>query len=1709
MAQLQFAARAFGNKRTIIRLVTLALLLLIAVSAQAQDCSDYPGGLLDGFAGTLAPSQLQVDQNCTVRNYPASNPMGTNFSFFTQPGQNPDRWLIIFDNVVHTGQMSCNAVLEHKIWFTNGSSTTIQEGCQNLLIPVEKIDKQNPAGQNTAAIGVPFTYRLTLPVLFDPGTGAVINTSGSVNELHGVTLWDDLNATGADLSYLSHTAYWEDTGTQVAHTFSNIGDNLTFDNFPIIPAGRQIILEITVVLDDTPANAPGTQFINTATWDFGRIVDGEFFEPLPGENGITQPMTIVRPDLVLTKTGPATLNLGESGDFTLDVQNIGNTDAWNATILDRLPDGVTGGMCDFTPTVTSARVFASDGVTPVPGKGALTPGSDFTLNYNAAPTCELTLTMLSAAAAIGPNERLIITYQTELDSDSQNNLTLTNIAGTTQWFDADINTPRQTYARSLTDGTVGTLDHEDAHTVTTALTGYFFEKSVENLTTGVSPAPTATPGDTLRYKLRLRTTDTPVNNVTFYDELDELNTSPVFVPGSLVLVAGTIPAGADTSGTDPNGGANGTGVVEIANLSVPADSEVLVQFDITLAPVLTNGLVVTNQADLIGNTKLADSDDPNINGLSNPNIDGDEDPTQITITSTPAFTVEKISTYMTGDPNVLLAGETLRYTITVQNIGTDNATGVSIVDQVPANTTYVAGSTTLNGGGLADNAQGNTPLADGIQVNAPQDSTPGVMNAGVANNIATVAFDVVVDPATPDGTILSNQAFLSVLSHGIADQPSDDPSTEIPDDPTRDIVGNLPFLFAPKSAALQVDAGSPGIVDPGDVLRYTITIYNNGSRDATAVELFDNVPADTTYVADTLTLNGEPVGQPDGGVFPLTARIPVSSADLTPPLPGAGAGVLTAGESAVVQFDLLVDNGVPTGTLITNQATVYSEELPNLLTDGDGNPATGPEPTVVVVGDAQQLSIVKTVAVVGGGAAIAGATLEYTVTVQNVGAVPAQYVVITDDLAVPNPGYLNFVAQSATMNGLTTGITFAGSLLTADYSTDYGPLQPGETIVLRFQAVIEPNLAAGTPITNVARATWNDPPQWSEARITIQVGAVPGLGILTGTAWHDADFDNTLDSGERLLEGWTVTLLRDGDPIRTAPTDAAGIFAMAAVPPNYLSGQEYSLVFSAPGAGGRTALLGQADSAFTDGLQRIDEIVVQAGGIVEDLNLPIDPDGVIYDSIARSPISNAVVSLVDARSGAPVPRRCFDDRDQQDQVTLADGYYKFDINFSDPACPSGADYAIRVVPPDASYMAGASEFIPPTSDESTPPFNVPSCPGSVNDVIPATNQYCEVQVSEFAPAPSVAAQSAGTTYHTHLTLDNSQLPGSGQLFNNHIPVDPRLGGAVSVTKTTPMLNVSRGQMVPYVITVSNSFGVDLQDVSIVDRFPPGFRYVEGSARVDDVKTEPVINGRELAWPGLAVAVDGGREIKLLLAVGAGVTEGEFTNRAQAVSSLTGTALSAEATATVRLVPDPTFDCTDVTGKVFNDANRDGYQDQGEEGLSGVRLITARGLAATTDTYGRYHITCAITPNESRGSNFVLKLDDRTLPTGYRGSTRPVQVQRATRGKALKINFGASIHRVVAIDIADAAFEPGTVEMRRLWRPRIELLLTELKKSPALLRLSYVADIEDESLVEHRLDKLKGDIMRSWREQDCCYELVIEPEIFWRRGGPPDTSGGAQ
>ncbi|MGZ4826048.1 MAG: SdrD B-like domain-containing protein [Terriglobales bacterium] len=752
------------------------------------------------------------------------------------------------------------------------------------------------------------------------------------------------------------------------------------------------------------------------------------------------------------------------------------------------------------------------------------------------------------------------------------------------------------------------------------------------------------------------------------------------------------------------------------------------------------------------------------------------------------------------------------------------------------------------------------------------------------------------------------------------------------------------------------------------------------------------------------------------------------------------------------------------------------------------------------------LAITKQVNVVGGGPALPGAQLDYLVHVTNPTNNPPNFaastVVITDDLSSAGAGRLTLVNPAPTMNGSTTGVTVVGSVITADYSTTNGLLQPGQSIDVRFRAQIAAGVPTGTTLTNTALVTWNTPTETASASVSVVIGGVPGAATLNGTAWLDANFNKVPDTDEPRLQGWTVGLFRNGVQVQSVLTDVNGVYRFSNVSPTDLTPDHYEVRFTAPGAGPNTAKLGKADSAFTNSLQRITGILVPAGSNLQNLNLPIGPNGVVYNSLTRTPLAGVTVNML--RAGSPLPAACFDDPAQQGQITQANGYYRFDLNFTDPACSSGGSYLIKVSASASNFVAGESQIIPATSGAATAAFSVPSCPGSVQDALPAI-PFCEAQQSEFAPPSSVPPRSAGTAYYLNLTLDGTAVPGSNQIYNNHIPVDPQLAGAFSITKTTPLLNVTRGQLVPYTITVGNVLGASLQGVQIVDRYPAGFRYVPGSARLDGVPTEPTVTGGLLAWNGVNFGSSDHRTIMVLLAVGAGVGEGEFVNRAQVIQGVTGQPLSGEATATVRVVPDQTFDCTDVFGKVFDDVNRNGRQDPGEKGVPGVRVVTAQGLAAKTDQYGRFHITCAIVPNDIRGSNFVLKLDDRTLPSGFRMSTDLVQIKHATAGKALKFDFGASIYRVVAIDLSDAAFEPGKTEIRTQWKPRVDVLLGELRKAPSVLRLSYVADTEDAALVERRMQALKRQLTESWDEEKDRYVLTIEPEVFWRRGAPPKRS----
>ena len=205
-------------------------------------------------------------------------------------------------------------------------------------------------------------------------------------------------------------------------------------------------------------------------------------------------------------------------------------------------------------------------------------------------------------------------------------------------------------------------------------------------------------------------------------------------------------------------------------------------------------------------------------------------------------------------------------------------------------------------------------------------------------------------------------------------------------------------------------------------------------------------------------------------------------------------------------------------------------------------------------------------------------------------------------------------------------------------------------------------------------------------------------------------------------------------------------------------------------------------------------------------------------------------------------------------MTRIDGYYKFDINFSDPSCPSGGSYAIDVIPPTPGYETGFSRVIPPP-DAAAPPFNVPTCPAGPDDAIPTTTDFCELQTSEFAPARACRRRAAARRISCASFSTAVGCPVPVSCSTTICPVDPTLTGIVTITKTTPMVNVTRGQMVPYVISVKNTWDFPLTDVDVVDRYPVGFKYVEGSARFDDQPLEPTVADGQTRL----VASDAGRQ----------------------------------------------------------------------------------------------------------------------------------------------------------------------------------------------------------------------------------------------------------
>ena len=317
------------------------------------------------------------------------------------------------------------------------------------------------------------------------------------------------------------------------------------------------------------------------------------------------------------------------------------------------------------------------------------------------------------------------------------------------------------------------------------------------------------------------------------------------------------------------------------------------------------------------------------------------------------------------------------------------------------------------------------------------------------------------------------------------------------------------------------------------------------------------------------------------------------------------------------------------------------------------------------------------------------------------------------------------------------------------------------------------------------------------------------------------------------------------------------------------------------------------------------------------------------------------------------------------------------------------------------------------------------------------------------------------------------------------------------SKTALKGNVRRGERVPYVIELNR---VPLTRARIVDMLPPGFNYVNGSTRINGVATTPTLDGRRLIFNNLVPPANKRVKIEFLLVATSGVATGTSMNVAQLVNPATGVVL-ATARAAVTVTPEHVFDCSDIIGKVFDDKNRNAYQDDGEPGLPGVRVATVKGLLVTTDPFGRFHVPCGEIPDGDIGSNFIMKLDPRTLPTGYRLTTENPRTIRVTRGKVSKLNFGASIGRVVRLDLNGKVFVSGTPTLRPAFAAQLDNLMSALDGDPSILRIQYHLHGENDAVARQRLESVVGLIESRWATRNKRYKLPIETRIVRIEGAP--------
>ena len=648
------------------------------------------------------------------------------------------------------------------------------------------------------------------------------------------------------------------------------------------PNAESLAIEIDVIVDNILSNQNGSSLRSEASLDYA--TRGQNI-PSDAEN-----LTVIEANLDIVQTiisGATNSDAGDTIRYRSVVSNTsGQATAYNVSFVDVFDADLLGAPTGNGGPAPFENIVVTNPSNAVLLRGTNAPVSDSDISLATTSVTNDTL-ILDGTMQMPPNSSISIEYSVVVSNTATPGASLSNAIAASYDSNEAADSRSGADANSDDDDDSQLNNYNETLTTTVILDNAL---AIQSQLNAVHSDNDFTPGELVFIDVRLDVNEGQLPNTLVNNEL----------PAGLSFVNLSIQSGANISYTGSAIGTPGAGNsidIDFGTLTNIADTNtsndfVLITIEAQVLDVASNveGAKLVNEVSATGAATNV--------GPSSVNIDIVEPDIVATISSS---------------SNAITLGDVATFTVDL-NATDFSADAFDTVFEIviPSGFTYQAGS--LAGPGIIDESDPTRLVVDLGALSAGDGTRSFIFDAQLDNNAAIGAnfeFEIQNGEYSSLSGIESEERDYSFTSSLIV--ASDDAS----------------FIDATQTMTLADDVNGNGEADPGDRLDKVVVLTNNGGR-VSGVVFEEPVPANTTYVAGTLTSSQGTTDDSSG-----------MNVDI---------GELQPNDRVTLNFSFEVAPGTPAGTLIQAQGSVDSDSTIPELTDADGNDANGDQPNEIRVG---------------------------------------------------------------------------------------------------------------------------------------------------------------------------------------------------------------------------------------------------------------------------------------------------------------------------------------------------------------------------------------------------------------------------------------------------------------------------------------------------------------------------------------------------------------------------------------------------------------------------------------------------------------------------------------------------------------------------------------------------------------------------------------